>query len=80
MRNKKEFVNHKILDLIGDFLLSEYRVIGRVECSQGGHQLTNSFLRKLLKSNSAIICTEVNELVITKNTNSNQSVKLAVNA
>ena len=80
LRNKKEFVNHKILDLVGDFLLSEYRVIGKVECSQGGHQLTNSFLRKLLKSNSAIMCAEVKDLVIAKNTNSNQSVKLAVNA
>ena len=26
LRNEKEFVNHKILDLAGDFLLSGYRI------------------------------------------------------
>ena len=30
LRNDKEFVNHKILDLAGDFLLSGYRLIGKV--------------------------------------------------
>ena len=40
LRNKKEFVNHKILDLAGDFLLSGYRVLGKVNCYQGGHELT----------------------------------------
>ena len=49
LRNEKEFVNHKILDLAGDFLLSGYRVIGKVNCYQGGHELTNQFLRKILK-------------------------------
>ena len=46
LRNKKEFVNHKILDLAGDFLLSGYRIIGKVNCHQGGHQLTNFFFKK----------------------------------
>ena len=48
LRNNKEFVNHKILDLAGDFLLSGHRVLGKVKCHQGGHELTNMFLRKLL--------------------------------
>ena len=43
LRNNKEFVNHKILDLVGDFLLSGFRVLGKVSCYQGGHELTNSF-------------------------------------
>ena len=30
LRNQKEFVNHKILDLVGDFLLSGYRIFGRL--------------------------------------------------
>ena len=47
LRNKKEFVNHKILDLVGDFLLSGYRVLGKVNCYQGGHELTNNFLKKI---------------------------------
>ena len=50
LRNNKEFVNHKILDLAGDFLLSGYRIIGKVFCHQGGHQLTNLFLRKIFAS------------------------------
>ena len=53
LRNEKEFVNHKILDLAGDFLLSGHRVLGKVFCYQGGHELTNMFLRKLLSSKLA---------------------------
>ena len=57
LRNEKEFVNHKILDLAGDFILSGYRVIGKVVCYQGGHELTNLFLRKIFckKSDFKII-------------------------
>ena len=47
LRNEKEFVNHKILDCMGDLYLSGYRIIGSLECSQGGHNLTNKLLRKL---------------------------------
>ena len=47
LRNKKEFVNHKILDCMGDLYLSGYKIIGSVKCSQGGHNLTNKLLRKL---------------------------------
>ena len=47
LRNKKEFVNHKILDCMGDLYLSGYRIIGSLACSQGGHNLTNKLLRKL---------------------------------
>ena len=47
LRNKKEFVNHKILDCMGDLYLSGYKMIGSLTCSQGGHYLTNKLLRKL---------------------------------
>ena len=47
LRNEKEFVNHKILDCMGDLYLSGYRIIGSLECSHGGHNLTNKLLRKL---------------------------------
>ena len=47
LRNKLEFVNHKILDCMGDLYLSGYKIIGSVKCSQGGHSLTNELLRKL---------------------------------
>ena len=47
LRNKKEFVNHKILDCMGDLFLSGYKIIGSIKCSQGGHNLTNKLLRQL---------------------------------
>ncbi len=47
LRNEKEFVNHKILDCMGDLYLSGYRIIGSLSCSQGGHNMTNKLLRKL---------------------------------
>ncbi len=57
LRSKKEFVNHKILDLAGDFMLSGARVIGSVECIHGGHALTNGFLKKIFsdKTNYDIV-------------------------
>jgi len=57
LRNKKEFVNHKILDCIGDLYLSGFKIIGKIVCSQGGHRLTNQLLRRAFndKSNFSII-------------------------
>ena len=57
LRNKLEFVNHKILDCMGDLYLSGYRIVGSVLCSQGGHSLTNKLLRKLFsdKKNYSLI-------------------------
>ena len=49
LRNKKEFVNHKILDCMGDIYLSGYRIIGKIKCSQGGHKLTNDLMRKVFE-------------------------------
>ena len=47
LRNNKEFVNHKILDCIGDIYLSGYKIVGSITCSQGGHSLTHQLLVKL---------------------------------
>ena len=57
LRNEKEFVNHKILDCIGDLYTSGYRIVASITCSQGGHYLTNQLLRKLFdnKENFSII-------------------------
>ena len=46
LRNKKEFVNHKILDCMGDFYTNLSKIIGKIICSQGGHKLTNQLLRE----------------------------------
>ena len=80
LRNDKEFVNHKILDLAGDFLLSGYRIIGKVVCYQGGHELTNKFLRKLFNSKSSLKIFENKDLVFSKNVSLKQTSKIAVNA
>ena len=80
LRNKKEFVNHKILDLSGDFLLSGHRVLGKVVCSQGGHQLTNTFLRKLLKTENSFSLIELEDVLAPKKPRTNIEPKIAVNA
>ena len=80
LRNEKEFVNHKILDLAGDFLLSGFRILGKVNCYQGGHALTNMFLKKLLDAKSSIKVFELKDDVISKKINNSQSIKLAVSA
>ena len=61
LRNSKEFVNHKILDCIGDLFTSGYRIIGSVSCSQGGHYMTNQLLRKLFSNNSNFSIVEIQE-------------------
>lgn len=47
LRYKKELVNHKILDLIGDFYTSGYRILGKVEANKTGHYLNNLLLKEL---------------------------------
>ena len=51
LRNKNEFVNHKILDCMGDLYLVGYRLIGSLKCRHGGHSLTNKLLRKVFSDN-----------------------------
>ena len=52
LRNRHEFVYHKILDCLGDLMLSGYRIFGHVKTSQGGHALTNKLLLKLFSEKS----------------------------
>ncbi len=80
LRNQKEFVNHKILDLAGDFLLSGYKILGSVYCCQGGHQLTNQFLHKLLKSKIKYQTFEFDKKIIDQGKSLRPHLKLAVSA
>ena len=64
LRNQKEFVNHKILDCMGDLFLSGYKIIGKVVCSQGGHRLTNELLRKVFMENENFSIFELKEKII----------------
>ena len=80
LRNNKEFVNHKILDLAGDFMLSGFRVLGKVKCYQGGHELTNIFLRKLIKQKLSYSIIEVDNKIISKKISQFSPIKIAANA
>ena len=64
LRNKKEFVNHKILDCIGDLYTSGYRMLAKVTCSQGGHYLTNQLLRKVFENNENFSILEIKEKLL----------------
>ncbi len=61
LRNELEFVNHKILDCMGDLYLSGHKLIGSLKCSQGGHRLTNQLLRKVFSDNKNFKIFEIRE-------------------
>ncbi len=61
LRNKKEFVNHKILDCLGDLYLTGHKIIGKITCSQGGHKLTNQLLRKVFSNDDNYSLFEIKE-------------------
>ncbi len=61
LRNTKEFVNHKILDCIGDLYTSGYRIIASITCSQGGHFLTNQLLKKVFENKDNFSIIEIQE-------------------
>ena len=61
LRNSKEFVNHKILDCIGDLYTCGYRMIASINCSQGGHYLTNSLLREVFNNKDNFSIIEIQE-------------------
>ena len=52
LRHRNEFVDHKILDCLGDLMLLRHRLFARIKTSQGGHQLTNTLLREFFADSS----------------------------
>ena len=61
LRNENEFVNHKILDCLGDIYLAGYRMVGKIISSQGGHNVTNQGLRELFSNNDNYSIIELKE-------------------
>ena len=61
LRNDKEFVNHKILDCIGDLYTSGFRIVASINCSRGGHYLTNKLLRKIFQNKDNFSIIEIKE-------------------
>ena len=78
LRNRHEFVYHKILDCLGDLMLSGHRMFGHVKTSQGGHALTNKLLVKFFsdKSNWSL----ENENTVEKNNQTKESLKKTLSA
>ncbi len=76
LRNSKEFVNHKILDCIGDLYTCGYRIIGNIKCSQGGHYLTNQFLRKVFSDEENFSIIEIQEKNLPHTLINNRLLKL----
>ena len=75
LRNKKEFVNHKILDCLGDLFLSGYKIIGKVKCVQGGHKLTNELMRKVFSNNENYSLIEIRDNKVPSELIKNQLLK-----
>ena len=79
LRCRDEFVSHKILDCLGDLMLSGHRIFGLIKTSQGGHQLTNDLLKKFLSDQSNWKF-ESSERKEKDKKETNQSRSIAVNA
>ena len=75
LRNESEFVNHKILDCMGDLYLSGYKIIGKLVCSQGGHKLTNDLLRNVFMDKNNYSILEINEKTLPHTLINKQNLK-----
>ncbi len=75
LRNNLEFVNHKILDCMGDLYLSGYKIIGKLYCSQGGHKLTNDLLRQVFLDQKNYTILEISEKTLPHTLINKQNLK-----
>lgn len=48
LRDKDEFVRHKILDAVGDLFMAGHAIIGEFTAHKSGHALNNQLLRALM--------------------------------
>ena len=79
LRENNEFVKHKILDCMGDFMLSGHRILGTVKCVGGGHNLTISLLKKFFSDSENWKLVSQKEKDV-KSQDYNYSNPIAVNA
>ena len=78
LRNRHEFINHKILDCLGDLMLSGFRLSGHIKTSQGGHALTNKLLVKFFSDDSN--WSLVNGNILEKKDQSKETLKKTLSA
>ena len=50
LRDKNEFVKHKVLDIIGDLALGNYNLIGSIDAICPGHEINKAILEKIFSS------------------------------
>jgi len=53
LRDKDEFVRHKILDAVGDLFMAGHPIVGEFIAHKSGHALNNQLLRALMSDKSA---------------------------
>ena len=80
LRNEKEFVNHKILDLAGDLFLAGYRIVGNIKTKHGGHELNKKCLDLLFADKNNYEISEMNQPKIRKENFIITSEKIAATA
>jgi len=79
LRYQDEFVRHKILDCFGDLYLCGLSIIGKVNCYQGGHELTHKLLSKLIKKKIGWRVIEAKHSVFNSSKNDNSTHQRVVN-
>jgi len=62
LRFEDEFVRHKILDALGDMMVSGYNILGRYVAKAGSHDLNYKLTTKLLATSSAFEIVSANRL------------------
>lgn len=53
LRDKDEFVRHKILDAVGDLFMAGHPIVGEFTAHKSGHALNNQLLRALMADSDA---------------------------
>ena len=53
LNSTDEFVRHKILDICGDLMLADYRIIGKFTSICGGHNINYLALKELFENKNS---------------------------
>ena len=48
--NPKQFSDHKVMDLLGDLMIANKRIIGKITANKAGHKFHIKLLKKILES------------------------------
>jgi UDP-3-O-[3-hydroxymyristoyl] N-acetylglucosamine deacetylase len=74
LRYANEFVRHKVLDLVGDISLLNYRILGHIRAYKSGHSLNNLLAKAILSDKSNYELIEINASERTIPYNYNKSI------